>query len=107
MAKAFGRPNGRSLDELATLLPVTAIVATLLVVAARAVRVLMPDLSALSARLETIVSVADPVPVAAASFRTLAGAATTFSAVFALFEERAGVWLALLLIATLLVWAVR
>jgi hypothetical protein len=107
MSDAFGRPNTRSLDELVTLVPVIAVVATLLVVAARAVRALLPELTALSKRLETVVSAADPVPVASASFRALAGSATTFSAVFALFEERAGVWLALTLIATLLVWAVR
>lgn len=107
MADAFGRPYARRLDEVVTLVPVITVVATLLVVAARAVRVLVPELTALSARLDAVVSAADPVPVAAASFRALAGSATTVSAVFAAFEERAGVWLALMLIATLLVWAVR
>ena len=107
MSGAFGRPNTRNLDELVTLVPVTAVFSTLLVVVARAVRVLLPELTALSTRLAAVVSAADPVPVAAASFRALAGSATTVSAVFAMFEERAGVWLALMLIATLLVWAVR
>jgi len=106
-AGAFGRPNTRDLDELVTLVPVVAVVATLLVVVARAVRVLLPELTALSLRLEAVVSAADPVPVASASFRALAGSATTMSAVFGMFEERAGVWLALILIAGLLVWAVR
>jgi len=77
------------------------------VVVARAVRVLLPESTAVSARLEAVVSIVDPVPIAAASFRALAGSATTASGVFAAFEERAGVWLALILIATLLVWAVR
>jgi hypothetical protein len=107
MSMALGRPNTRSLDDLETFVPVIAVVATLLVVVARAVRVLLPDLTALSARLESVVSAVDPVPIASAAFRALAGSATTVSAVFALFEERAGVWLALMLIATLLVWAVR
>lgn len=107
MSGAFGRPNTRSLDDLVTLVPVVAVFSTLLVVAARAVRALLPELTALSTRLEAVVSAADPVPVAAASFRALAGSATTVSAVFAMFEERAGVWLALMLIATLLVWALR
>ena len=107
MSGAFGRPNARSLDALVTLVPVVAVFSTLLVVVARAVRVFLPELSAISRRLEAVVSAADPVPIAAASFRALAGSATTFSAVFAMFEERAGVWLALMLIATLLVWAVR
>lgn len=107
MSDAMGRPNTRNLDELVTLVPVVAVVATLLVVAARAVRVLLPELTAFSTRLEAIVSVADPVPIASASFRALAGSATTVSGIFAAFEERAGVWLALTLIATLLVWALR
>jgi hypothetical protein len=107
MRSAFGRPNTRSLDELMTLVLITAVFATLLDVAARAVRVLLPELTALSARLETVVSAVDPVPIAAASFRALAGSATTASVVFALFEERAGVWLAFILIATLMVWALR
>ena len=107
MSGAMGRPNTRSLDDLVTLVPVIAVIATLLVVVARAVRVLLPELTAFSTRLETIVSAADPVPIASASFRALAGSATTVSGVFAAFEERAGVWLALTLIATLLVWALR
>ena len=107
MSEAFGRPNARRLDDFVTLVPVVAVVATLLVVAARTVRVFLPELTTLSARLEAVVSAADPVPIAAASFRALAGSATKASGVFALFEERAGVWLALMLIATLLVWAVR
>lgn len=107
MSGAFGRPNARSLDELVTLVPVVAVFSTLLVVAARAARVFLPELTVIRGRLEAVVSAADPVPIAAASFRALAGSATTFSAVFAMFEERAGVWLALMLIATLLVWAVR
>jgi hypothetical protein len=107
LSGAFGRPNTRALDDLVTLIPVIAVFSTLLVVVARAVRVLLPELTALSTRLEAVVSAADPVPIAAASFRALSGSATTMSAVFAMFEERAGVWLALMLIASLLVWAVR
>ena len=107
LSGAFGRPNARALDELVTLVPVVAVFSTLLVVVARAARVLLPELAGLSTRLEAVVSAADPVPIAAASFRALAGSATTASNVFAMFEERAGVWLALMLIASLLVWAVR
>jgi hypothetical protein len=108
MATALGRPNTRNLDDLVTLVPVIAVTSTLLVVVARAVRVLLPESTAvISARLEAVVSIVDPVPIAAASFRALAGSATAASGVFAAFEERAGVWLALVLIATLLVWAVR
>jgi hypothetical protein len=107
LSSAFGRPNTRAFDDLVTLVPVVAVFSTLLVVVARAIRVLLPELAGLSTRLEAVVSAADPVPIAAASFRALAGSATTASAVFAMFEERAGIWLALMLIASLLVWAVR
>src|SRR5205814_401710 len=54
-----------------------------------------------------VAAVADPVPVAALAFRTLERSATAVSTVFALFEERAGVWLALVLIVGVVVWAVR
>jgi hypothetical protein len=103
---AFGRPITRQLEEIVTLVPLIAVFALLLVVVARAMRVLLPELSIVGTRLDRVVSAFDPVPIAAASFRALAGSATTVSAVFALFEERAGVWLALMLIATLLIWAV-
>jgi hypothetical protein len=107
LSGAFGRPNTRALDDLVTLIPVVVVFSTLLVVVARAIRALLPETTALSTRLVAVVSAADPVPIAAASFRALAGSATTVSNVFAMFEERAGVWLALMLIASLLVWAVR
>src|SRR5439155_832434 len=42
MSEAFGRPNARRLDDFVTLVPVVAVVATLLVVAARTVRVFLP-----------------------------------------------------------------
>lgn len=103
---AFARPITKGIDEVVTLVPLVAVFATLLVVVARAVRVLLPEVNIVGTRLDRIVTSFDPVPIAAASFRALGGAATTFSAVFALFEERAGVWLALILIATLLIWAV-
>jgi hypothetical protein len=106
LVMAFGRPITKSFDDVVTLVPLVAVFATLLVVVARAVRVLRPELSIVGARLDAVVSAFDPVPIAASAFRVLAGAATSVSAVFALFEERAGVWLALLLIATLLIWAV-
>lgn len=103
---AFGRPISRGLDEVVTLVPLIAVFATLLVVVARALRVLFPEVSIVGTRLDRVVSAFDPVPIAATSFRVLAGSATTVSAVFAMFEERAGVWLALILFATLLIWAV-
>ncbi len=106
LSGAFGRPNIRPLDDLVTLIPFVAVFSTLLVVVARAIRVLLPETTALSTRLVAVVSAVDPVPIAAASFRALAGSATAVSGVFAMFEERAGVWLALILIASLLVWAV-
>jgi hypothetical protein len=106
VAQAFGRPITRDVEEIVTLVPVITVFALLLVVVARAVRVLVPEISIVGRRLDRVVSAFDPVPIAAAAFRGLAGSATTVSAVFALFEERAGVWLALILIATLLIWSV-
>src|SRR5437879_11139788 len=81
MSEAFGRPNTRRLDEFVTLVPVVAVVATLLVVAASTVRVFLPELTNLSARLETVVSDAASVPIAAAAFRVLAGSGQTESGV--------------------------
>ncbi len=107
LSDAFGRPLARTGDELLTVVPLLAVFATILVVAARTARALLPELTTIGTRLEAVVSAADPVPIAAASFRILAGSATGVSAIFALFEERAGVWLAMVLIATLLVWALR
>src|SRR5205085_1056782 len=50
---------------------------------------------------------ADPVPAGAATFRALERAVTVASAGFAVFEQRAGVWLAAVLIVALLVWSTR
>src|SRR6266545_3545311 len=87
---AFGRAIPRTAGELVILVPLVSVLGTLLVVVARAIRPFLPELASVAKRLDLAVSIADPVPAAAASFRVLAG-----------------VWLALLLIATLLVWAVR
>ena len=50
---------------------------------------------------------ADPVPTGVATFKTLERAVTVASAGFAVFEQRAGVWLAAVLIVALLVWSTR
>jgi hypothetical protein len=106
-ARAFGRPVDRDLTELTYgTLAIVAFGATFAVVAG-AIRPLLPDAAPLGERLARVVSFADPVPFAAASFRTLERTATAVSTVFTLFEQRAGVWLALVLIAGVLVWAVR
>jgi hypothetical protein len=71
------------------------------------VRPLLPGLDRLAARLQRFVWAADPVPTGVAIFRTLERAVTVASAGFALFEQRAGVWLAAVLIVALLVWSTR
>jgi hypothetical protein len=71
------------------------------------VRPLLPDTAPVGERLARLVSVADPVPAAAASFRALERSATGVSTLFVLFEQRAGVWLALVLIVGVLFWVVR
>ncbi len=107
LAVAFGRPIDRDLGTLTFMTAALAVLAALLGVLAGAIRPLLPDLAPVGAGLGRIVSAADPVPVAAASFRALERAATIVSTAFALFEQRAGVWLAIVLIGGVLVWAVR
>ena len=79
----------------------------LAVVAARRARPLLPALERLAARLQDFVWAADPVPAGIAAFRALERAVTLSSAGFALFEQRAGVWLATILIVALLIWSAR
>jgi len=106
-ARAFGRELAGPAADLLPLIAAISAFATVLVVAARVARPFVPDLARIARRIDAIVTVADPVPAAASGFRILSGSATTASAIFALFEERAGVWLALVLITTVLVWAAR
>jgi hypothetical protein len=82
-------------------------VATLLVVIARSVRPFMPDLAPVAARLREWTAVADPVPAANAAFGALDVLTSRATAAFSLFEQRAGVWLATVLIVAVLVWSVR
>jgi len=93
------------IDPVVTLGAVVA--ATILVIAARTLRPLLPDLDALAERLQRFVWAADPVPAGAATFRALERAVTIASAGFAVFEQRAGVWLAAVIIVALLVWSTR
>jgi len=98
----------RPLDPIDPVIAIgTVVVATILVIAARMVRPLLPDLDALATRLQRFVWAADPVPAGAAAFRALERAVTVASAGFAVFEQRAGVWLAAVLIVALLVWSTR
>src|SRR5207253_8386965 len=98
----------RPLDPIDPVIAIgTVVVATILVIAARMVRPLLPDLDALATRLQRFVWAADPVPAGAATFRALERAVTVASAGFAAFEQRAGVWLAAVLIVALLAWSTR
>jgi hypothetical protein len=83
-----------------------AAVATLVVVLARTVRPLLPYLEMLAERSRPAIGVLDPVPVGVGVFRTLEVFTVRASAAFALFEGKAGVWLAATLIVGLLVWSV-
>ena len=107
LASAFGRPLDHGLTSSAYAVAVLAVVAAVLAVLAGAVRPLLPSSGPIASRLARVVSFADPVPAAAASFRALERSATAVSATFALFEQRAGVWLALVMIAGVLFWVVR
>ncbi len=104
---AFGRPLAYGLDTATSATPGLAAIAVILLVIARVVRPRLPELRPLGAWLGRVVSAADPVPFATASFGALESAATRASAVFGLFEQRAGVWLALVLIVIVLTWTAR
>lgn len=84
-----------------------AAVATLAVVLARTVRPALPLLERVASRSGPAMRALDPVPIGVGAFRALEATATRASALFGLFEQRAGVWLATLLIVALLVWALR
>jgi hypothetical protein len=107
LGRAFGRPPDHELQTIAYTTAALAVLAAMLVVVAGAVKPLLPDTAPVGASLARLVGVADPVPVAAASFRALERSATLASVLFGLFEQRAGVWLALVLIVGVLFWAVR
>jgi hypothetical protein len=82
-------------------------VATLLVVIARSVRPFMPDLAPFAIRLRELIAFADPVPAGQGAFTALDAITSRTTAIFNLFEQRAGVWLATVLIIAVLVWSVR
>ncbi len=84
-----------------------AAVAAVAVVLARTVRPLLPLLEGIAARSGPTMRALDPVPIGVGAFRALGAVAERASAAFGLFEQRAGVWVATLLIVALLVWAVR
>lgn len=107
LQSAFGRPFDHSLDTATYSVAALAVVAAFLAVVAGAVRPLVPDTSRVGLWLERAVAMADPVPLAVASFHTLERTSTTASMLFGLFERRAGVWLALVLIVGVLVWSAR
>jgi hypothetical protein len=85
----------------------TVVIATILVIVARLLRPLLPNLESFASRLQRFVWAADPVPAGVGAFRVLERAVTISSAGFALFEQRAGVWLAAVLIVALLIWSTR
>jgi hypothetical protein len=106
LAGPVGRPLG-VIDIGAPAAFVVAVLATLLVIVARTVRPLLPDISPLASPLQRFVWAADPVPAGIGAFRALERAVTETSRGFALFERHAGVWLATVLIVALLVWSAR
>jgi hypothetical protein len=107
VTSAFGRPFTATVANAPLgFLAVTAI-ATLLVVIARSVRPFMPDLDPLTERLRRVTALADPVPAGHAAFAALDAVISRTTAAFGVFEQRAGIWLATLLIVAVLVWSVR
>jgi hypothetical protein len=107
LAGAFGRPLGRDMEGVTYAVAALGVMAALLAVVAGALKPLLPDTAPIGIRLASLVGIADPVPAAATAFRALERSATAVSAAFSLFEQRAGVWLALMLIVGVLLWVVR
>ena len=104
---AFGRPFAPSVAAAALAFPAIVAVATVLVVVARSLRPFVPDLAPLAERLHVGAAIADPVPAGYAAFAVLDAAMSRTTALFNLFERRAGVWIAMLMIVGILVWSVR
>lgn len=100
---------GRQFGPLATPVGFAAAIAlsTLLVIVARSVRPFVPDLAPFAERLRAVIGIADPVPAGQAAFATLDTIVSRTTATFNLFEQRAGVWLATVLIVAVLFWSVR
>jgi hypothetical protein len=107
IGRAFGRPLDHDLTSAGYTGAALIVVAAVLAVLAGAVRPMLPATAPFGQRLALVVSFADPVPFAAAAFSALERSASTATSLFALFEQRAGVWLAVVLIAGVLVWVVR
>jgi len=106
MTAAFGRQFAPS---VATPFGFAVAVAasTLLVVVARSLKPFMPDLAPFAERLRGAIAIADPVPAGQAVFAVLDALVSRGTAAFNLFERRAGVWLATVLIIAVLIWSVR
>jgi hypothetical protein len=104
---AFGRAFEDGVPDPPVGFLAAVAVATLLVVVARSLRPFMPDLAPFAARLRDRIAIADPVPAGHAAFAALDAITSRAAATFSLFEQRAGVWLATLLIVAVLVWSVR
>lgn len=104
---AFGRLFAPGIANMPFGFPAVLATATLLTVVARSLRPFIPDLAPFAGRLGGLIAVADPVPAGQAAFAALDVVASRSATVFNLFEQRAGVWLATMLIIAVLVWSVR
>ncbi|MBU6424487.1 MAG: hypothetical protein KGJ98_11495 [Chloroflexota bacterium] len=98
-------PTRQPLDAIGV--SAVADIAAAAVILARTARPLLPLLERVAARSGPAMRALDPVPIGVGAFGALGAVAERASAAFGLFEQRAGVWLATLLIVALLVWAVR
>lgn len=103
----FGRPFEPGIASTPIGFLAAIAVATLLVMIARSIRPFMPDLEPFAIRLRELIAVADPVPAGQLAFAVLDAITSRTASLFNLFEQRAGVWLATLLIIAVLVWSVR
>ena len=103
----FGRPFEPGIANTPVGFLAAIAVATLLVMIARSIRPFMPDLEPVAVRLRELIAVADPVPAGQFAFAALDAITSRTASIFNLFEQRAGIWLATVLIIAVLVWSVR
>ncbi len=103
----FGRPFEPGIANTPVGFLAAIAVATLLVMIARSIRPFMPDLEPITVRLRELIAVADPVPAGQFAFAALDAITSRTASIFNLFEQRAGIWLATVLIIAVLVWSVR
>lgn len=103
----IGRPFPPEVTGTSFAAPFLVAVAVLVVAAVRSFQPVVREAERMVEGLHLVVRLADPVPAGLAAFSALDWTATRLATALSLLERRAGVGLAIILIALLLVWSVR